>query len=174
VTRAAPAPPACPHPLGQQVRPQSLCSHGPQLGLGEVSGLNKNRVCSVKRHQIHVLKTTEGWLMSAKGCGNNTRAVSSSFKSQSEPSAQSQLRSLPGRLSVQPSGLRWCRRRGRHSPASPTSELQAPALCGAGCAVSDTLPLPRPRRSPSPLQLGECVWEEGDSLTEVGLGSDRA
>ena len=41
-------------------------------------------------------------------------------------------------------------------------------------AVSDTLPLPRPRRSPSPLQLGECVWEEGDSLTEVGLGSDRA
>lgn len=171
--RAAPAPRLSSPPGAAGASSVSMLP-GPTPGLSKVSGLNKDHVCSMKMHQIHVLKTTESWLMSAKGCGNNTRAVSASFKSQSGPSAQSQLRSLPGRLSVQPSGLRWCRRHGRHRPASPTSELQAPALCGAGCAVSDTLPLPRPRRSPSPLRLGECVWEDGDSLTEVGLGSDRA
>ena len=99
--RAAPAPRLSSPPGAAGASSVSMLP-GPTPGLSKVSGLNKDRVCSMKMHQIHVLKTTESWLMSAKGCGNNTRAVLASFKSQSGPSAQSQLRSLPGRLSVQP------------------------------------------------------------------------
>ncbi|KAI4583537.1 hypothetical protein MJG53_008750 [Ovis ammon polii x Ovis aries] len=107
-------------------------------------------MCSVKVHQIRVLETTEGWLMSAEGCGNNTLAVSASFKSQSGPSAQPQLPSLTGRLPVKPSGLHWYRRRGRHGPAPPAASSK-PRLCVELAVPSGTrCPYPGPDSAPHP------------------------
>ena len=150
---AAPVLPGpCPvtHRTVNSLSTHRLQSLEPQLGLSKVSGLNKDRMCSVKVHQIRVLETTEGWLMSAEGCGNNTLAVSASFKSQSGPSAQPQLPSLTGRLPVKPSGLHWYRRRGRHGPAPPAASSK-PRLCVELAVPSGTrCPYPGPDSAPHP------------------------
>lgn len=154
--------------------PRLLRSPGPQLGLSKVSGLSKECVCSVKMHQIHVLKTSEGWLMSAKGCGCSTLSVSSGFKSQSGLLARSQLwvAAGTGRLSAKLSFLRWCRRCGRQGPRPPPGEHQA-RLC-VELAV-DVLPLPRPQaQSLAPPAQTVCLGggrrsEEGGPGKRQGL-----
>ena len=116
-----------------------LQSPEPELGLSKVSGLNKDRVCSVKVHQIRVLETTEGWLMSAKGCGNNTLAVSGSFKSQSGPLAQPQLQSLTGRLPVKSAS----------SEPRLCVELAVPSGTRCPCPGPDSAPRPSSSESVS-------------------------
>lgn len=157
--------------MASSLFPRLLWSPGPQLGLSKASGLSKECVCSAKMRQIHVLKASEGWLTSAKGCGCSTLSTSSGFKSHSGLLARSQLWVAAGTalgealvFALVPTVWRQAR--------VPHQVSAKPRLC---VELAVDMPCrPGPRLSPSPLRLRQCFWEEGDGLREVGLGSDRA
>lgn len=126
-------------------------------------------------HQIHVLIETEGWLMSAKGCGNGTLSFhpTLSLRANSWPSYH--FGSLPG--TALSKGSCFCNGTNDVSYSSPSLHTTSGSSlgcvwnwpCGLG-HVTHTLPYPCP---PLLLQLQELHLGVGKTTPDLKMGLDK-